>query len=74
MLCCEDLKKQRTFFEDKTGKNIRNFELKMRTKSGESRHVLLSASMIHDRAGRLIGFTLIFRDTHRADHGRAGTR
>jgi len=64
MLCCEDPEKSSVLFSRiKQEKIIRNFELKMRTKSGESRHVLLSASMIHDRAGRLIGFTLIFRDT-----------
>ena len=41
---------------------VRNYELTIQTKSGEDRHVVLSASVVLNKKGRAIGITCVLND------------
>lgn len=43
-------------------RTVRNYELKVQTKSGEARHVLLSASVVVNKKGKPIGLTCVLND------------
>jgi PAS domain S-box-containing protein len=44
---------------------IRNYELKLRTKSGDVKHVLFSGSIIRSKKGTIVGITCIIKDITR---------
>ncbi len=41
---------------------LRNFEVKLSTKSGETKHVLFSGSMVRNKRGKPIGITCVIND------------